>query len=223
MINKSYISRQSLIDACNAYSESPWANDYGGYSKGVRDALRAIKDCAQVKSEDATIGIGLPYADVVEVVRCRECENWTKQTDNPGHDGLGACSFHSDNLVTGEGFCYWGQRREDGAVEGGYEMPRLIDADALAKKAYEVAYPVIHGWNDHERGLTLTGIAQLLDEAPTVDAVPVVRCGQCRFTKTDGTDDPAIYCEKWDRWEMPPDFYCSYGERKDGADNVRSD
>jgi hypothetical protein len=110
MINKSYISRQSLIDACNAYSESPWANDYGGYSKGVRDALRAIKDCALVEAEDATIGIGLPYADVVEVVRC----------------------------------------------------------------------------------------------------------GQCRFTKTDGTDDPAIYCEKWDRWEMPPDFYCSYGERKDG-------
>lgn len=67
MINKSYISRQTLIDACNAYSESPWANDYGAYSKGVRDALRAIKDCAQVEEEDATIGIGLPSADVVEV------------------------------------------------------------------------------------------------------------------------------------------------------------
>lgn len=56
----------------------------------------------------------LPAVDAVEVVRCRECEEWTKQTENPGPDGLGACSFHKANLVTGEGFCYWGQRREDG-------------------------------------------------------------------------------------------------------------
>lgn len=45
---------------------------------------------------------------------------------------------------------------------------RLIDADAFAKRAYEVAYPIVHGLNDHERGLTLIGIAQLLDEQPTV-------------------------------------------------------
>lgn len=50
---------------------------------------------------------------------------------------------------------------------------RLIDADVFAKKAYDVAYPVVHGWNDHERGLTLFGIAQLLDEMQPVDAVPV--------------------------------------------------
>ena len=49
---------------------------------------------------------------------------------------------------------------------------RLIDADALAKKAYDVAYPVVHGRNDHERGLTLSGIAELLDEMPVVKAVP---------------------------------------------------
>lgn len=46
---------------------------------------------------------------------------------------------------------------------------RPIDADAFAKRAYEVAYPIVHGINDHERGLTLTGIAQLLDEAPTIE------------------------------------------------------
>lgn len=51
---------------------------------------------------------------------------------------------------------------------------RLIDADAFAKKAYDVAYPVVHGWNDHERGLTLFGIAELLDEMPVVEAVPVI-------------------------------------------------
>lgn len=62
---------------------------------------------------------------------------------------------------------------------------RLIDADAFAKKAYDVAYPVVHGRNDHERGLTLLGLAQLLDEMPVVEAVPVIRCKDCK------------YCQSW--------------------------
>jgi hypothetical protein len=44
------------------------------------------------------------------------------------------------------------------------------------------------------------------------DIVPVVRCKDCKHTDDDGCG--AIYCEKWDRWEMPEDFFCSYGERK---------
>ena len=55
-----------------------------------------------------------------------------------------------------------------------------------------------------------------IENCPTVDAVPVVRCKDCKHTKTDGMADPAIYCKKWDRWEMPSDFYCKYGERKGG-------
>lgn len=46
---------------------------------------------------------------------------------------------------------------------------RYIDADKFAKQAYEVAYPIVHDINSHERGLTLMGIAQLLDEQPTAD------------------------------------------------------
>jgi hypothetical protein len=64
-------------------------------------------------------------------------------------------------------------------------MTRLIDADAFAKKAYDVAYPIIHGWNEHELGLSIFGIAQLLDDAPTVDAVPV-RHGKWIFGSTLG-------------------------------------
>lgn len=56
-----------------------------------------------------------------------------------------------------------------------------------------------------------------LESAPAVDAVPVVRCEKCKHTETDGCEDPAIYCKKWDRWEMPPDFYCGYGERRTDA------
>lgn len=48
-------------------------------------------------------------------------------------------------------------------------MNRYIDADKFAKQAYEIAYPIIHDTNSHERGLTLIGISQLLDEQPTAD------------------------------------------------------
>lgn len=49
-----------------------------------------------------------------------------------------------------------------------------------------------------------------------VEFIKVVRCKDCKHSKTDGMDDPAIYCKKWDRWEMPSDFYCADGERKGG-------
>ena len=91
---------------------------------------------------------------------------------------------------------------------------RLIDADALAKKAYEVAYPVIHGWNDHERGLTLTGIAQLLDESPTIDAVPVVRCRECRWHEDE--QPGMVYCPATVGGWVEDDWFCKGGERKGG-------
>jgi hypothetical protein len=88
-----YISRQSLIDACNAYSESPWANDYGAYSEGVRDAMEALRDCAQAESEDATIGIGFPSADVVEVVH----GEWIQMN---GHRYCNVCGHKDSPILT---------------------------------------------------------------------------------------------------------------------------
>ena len=75
---------------------------------------------------------------------------------------------------------------------------RLIDADKLERQEY---------WGN-ERCFEYVD-AEDIDNAPTVDAVPVVRCKDCRKFKTyscrmvaSGYDD-----------------FCSYGERKDGADN----
>lgn len=52
-----------------------------------------------------------------------------------------------------------------------------------------------------------------MDDAPTIDAVPVVRCRDCKWYKT-------MYC-KMDRWTdcvtvyvAKKDDYCSYGERR---------
>lgn len=76
-------------------------------------------------------------------------------------------------------------------------MSRLIDADKLERQEY---------WGN-ERCFDYVD-AEDIDNAPTVDAVEVVRCKDCRKFKTyscrmvaSGYDD-----------------FCSYGERKDGAD-----
>ena len=75
-------------------------------------------------------------------------------------------------------------------------MARLIDADALIKEACaEGAY----GYVDAEQ----------IANAPTVDAVPVVRCKDCRYFKTR-------LCENEDNHD---DWFCADGERKDGDGN----
>jgi len=52
-------------------------------------------------------------ADVVEVVRCKDCKHWTQTTGKMKGYGLGRCDFHDADLVTCNGFCYWAERREE--------------------------------------------------------------------------------------------------------------
>ena len=55
-------------------------------------------------------------------------------------------------------------------------------------------------------------VIMMIKTAPTVDAVPVVRCRECKYR--DGTPgQPNIQCG-----QMHEDDFCSYGERKEGAD-----
>ena len=84
---------------------------------------------------------------------------------------------------------------------------RLIDADALIKEAYvDGAY----GYVD----------AKQIADAPTIDAVQVVRCRDCKFGDWDSEPDDAMVCmrTKDGFWRSRNDF-CSFGERKEGADN----
>ena len=80
---------------------------------------------------------------------------------------------------------------------------RLIDADALMDEANSDG---AYGYVD----------AKQISEAPTVDAVPVVRCRECKkHSETNGKH----YCKFW-RMYCPDDsdFFCKAGERKEGAD-----
>ena len=59
----------------------------------------------------------------------------------------------------------------------------------------------------------------LVTNAPTVDAVEVVRCRECKFGDWDSEPDDAMVCmrTKDGFWRSGNDF-CSFGKRK-GGDN----
>lgn len=51
-----------------------------------------------------------------------------------------------------------------------------------------------------------------IDNAPTIDAVEVVRCKECKHWNEEDH-----WCNIRDSygWDYTPDDYCSYGERKE--------
>lgn len=88
---------------------------------------------------------------------------------------------------------------------------RLIDADA-----YEKSIHVFYG-DDGLQEINPDEVFIKLHEAQTVDAVPVVRCKDCKWydlTHPYGTIVPdAFHCKVNDRFYGASHF-CGYGERR---------
>lgn len=55
-------------------------------------------------------------------------------------------------------------------------------------------------------------IEDCIENTPTIDAVPVVRCRECIYATRPG--DNIVYCDNFER-DMMPDDYCSVGEKKE--------
>lgn len=83
---------------------------------------------------------------------------------------------------------------------------KLIDAEKL-KKHYA-------WWEDDERR---TMFDQIVDAQPTVDAVPVIRCKDCKYR-----DKETANCTRFrkDRYVQSNSF-CSWAEPKDTTEEVR--
>ena len=95
-------------------------------------------------------------------------------------------------------------------------MARLIDADKLID-----FIDVGHLRHPGELCYSEADVANLLLHAPTVDAVEVVHCRDCKFGVTPYGDehDGLIECSNiHGRPLFGCNDFCSYGERKDGAD-----
>ena len=86
-------------------------------------------------------------------------------------------------------------------------MSRLIDADALKTKAIRCETFKL---TDVPVFLKAVGTKEI-DRAPTIDAMPVVRCKDCAVPHNKYTG-----CPKLNGLVTPPDFYCPFGERKEG-------
>ena len=87
---------------------------------------------------------------------------------------------------------------------------RLIDADE--------AVNIINAYDD--RGLTLDevirvtdGIVREIEAMPTVDAVEVVRCKECKhkYINSFAKESMIVYCIHHGVSKQPDDF-CSYGD-----------
>ena len=95
-------------------------------------------------------------------------------------------------------------------------MARLINAENV-----EYAFLAIC---DRESGVPLAlaeWLANVVRNAPTVDAVEVVRCKDCKHCYKATFSSTGYRCKVWGVYdkdcEVTPEHYCSYGERKDDA------
>lgn len=81
---------------------------------------------------------------------------------------------------------------------------RLIDADALKEKMLDVG----------ETGEFWVVDVDDIEALPTIDAVPVVRCRECKNMYEDCGGTTCIYGAFVD-CITPNDFYCAFGERSE--------
>ena len=91
---------------------------------------------------------------------------------------------------------------------------RLIDVDDLID-----FIDMGHLRNPLESCFSERDVVDMLESRLTVDAVPVVRCRECKYRKYDDIFG-MIWCnhDSCTKRVKPYDF-CSHGERKEGADN----
>ena len=109
---------------------------------------------------------------------------------------------------------------------------RLCDLDEI-KIRVKRQYEDCHGYSGNKKAIyreAILAVRSILHSAKAIDAVPVVRCRECKHhrdkneqeqqylvedilicTSPDATDD--CWNAVW------PDHFCSYGKRKEGADN----
>ena len=82
---------------------------------------------------------------------------------------------------------------------------RLIDADVFEKnldKELETATDAFDA------------IDFALEDTPTIDAVPVVRCGECERRNKSADLADTVYCPWLHGLTMSKNDFCSYGERE---------
>lgn len=110
---------------------------------------------------------------------------------------------------------------------------RLIDADALIDEAMDRyckecdkrkriksgKWRIVYEIGDVPcRACDVDNMVNDIESAPTVDAVPVVHCKDCKWWKREenhvGENDDDFFCSFGQNKSYREDFYCADGERR---------
>lgn len=87
---------------------------------------------------------------------------------------------------------------------------RLIDANALMETVRQEDERSGNKWTSYDFDC-------LISTQPTVDAVEVVRCKDCKYRKEPENRFCNPYCTKHLSMQAKDDDFCSYGERRDNG------
>ena len=110
---------------------------------------------------------------------------------------------------------------------GGKKM-RLVDADAEIRHIRELycsdckrrengkGKPCYEIGDVPCRSCGTQDAVEYFEEADEIDAVPVVRCEDCKYLNAGKNEVDAWYRCKLKRIDVEPDFYCADGERRKG-------
>lgn len=97
------------------------------------------------------------------------------------------------------------------------EEKRLIDANEVLENL-----DVIRGCGPTDWDDGINAAIRLVENAPTIDAVQVIRCGECSHSRALDRTDPyedsyvegCLWCMLGRGDGVMPDEYCDYGERR---------
>ena len=96
---------------------------------------------------------------------------------------------------------------------------RLIDADALKKTMKAILLQCIFSDADDEEIQAIKigekVVREFVDELPTIDAVPVVRCRECIHAIKFRTGQVSCRYHDWCRIHVDANGYCDHGEKED--------
>ena len=95
---------------------------------------------------------------------------------------------------------------------------RLIDACALQKAIRTDYFEHFTQYHDTDQDSLIDMVRDDIEESPTVDAVEVVRCRECKYSFYD-----EIFGNFWCNShsgcrKVKDEGFCDLGERKEGAD-----
>ena len=98
---------------------------------------------------------------------------------------------------------------------------RLIDANALISKMVNEPVKAVDGVDFDTEWFTRIAdtavqFTDMVKNAPTVDAVPVCRCKDCKWCEYPVHNSTKYGCKLFDRC-VKYDWFCADGERREGC------